>query len=325
MAKNGVDRREHAGAARLQAVERAGGGEAFQHAFVDGARIDAAGEVGNVLERLVVARGENAVDRLAADAAQRRERIVNGAALDVELDAGAVDRRRLDLDAEPLGLGAEFGELVGVAHVERHRGGEELDRIIRLHVGGLIGDQRIGRGVALVEAVIGEALQQFEDRLRLARLDAARDRAGDEAGALRLHFAADFLAHGAAQQVGLAERIAGQDLRRLHHLFLIDDDAVGLAQDRLELGMDVFGRFEPLLARAIGRDVRHRPRPVERDQRDDVLEAVGAHVDQRAAHPRAFHLEHADGVAAGQHLVGFLRRRAAGWTDRPRPRAGAPA
>ena len=192
VAKHGVDRREHAGAARLQAVERAGGGEAFQHAFVDGARIDAAGEVGNVLERLVVARGENAVDRLAADAAQRRERIVNGAALDVELDAGAVDRRRLDLDAEPLGLGAEFGELVGVAHVERHRGGEELDRIIRLHVGGLIGDQRIGRGVALVEAVIGEALQQFEDRLRLARLDAAGDRAGDETGALAPAFRCGF-------------------------------------------------------------------------------------------------------------------------------------
>ena len=60
-----------------------------------------------------------------------------------------------------------------------------------------------------------------------------------------------------------------------------------------------------VLARAIGRDVRHRARPIQRDQRDDVLEAVRAHVDQRAAHALAFHLEHADRLAAGQHLVGF--------------------
>ena len=89
---------------------------------------------------------------------QRRQRIVDGVAGDLELDAGTVDRGRLDLDRQPLRLGAEFGELVGVAHAERHRRGEELDRIVRLHVGGLIGDQRVGGGVALVEAVVGEPL-----------------------------------------------------------------------------------------------------------------------------------------------------------------------
>ena len=87
----------------------------------------------------------------------------------------AIDRGRLDLDAEPLGLGAEFGELVGVADVERHRGGQELDRIVRLHIGGLIGDQRVGRRVALVEAVIGKSRQQLENRLGLAGIDAALD------------------------------------------------------------------------------------------------------------------------------------------------------
>jgi hypothetical protein len=71
-------------------------------------------------------------------------------------------------------------------------------------------------------------------------LDAALDRAFDEVLALRLHLRTDLLAHGATEQIGLAERIAGEDLRGLHHLFLIDDDAIGLFQDRLELGMDVF-------------------------------------------------------------------------------------
>ena len=69
--------------------------------------------------------------------------------------------------------------------------------------------------------------------------------------------------------------------------------------------MDVIRLLDAMLARAIGRDVRHRARPVERDQRDDVLEAVRAHVDQRPPHARAFHLEHADRLAARHHLVGF--------------------
>ena len=90
--------------------------------------------------------------------------------------------------------------------------------------------------MALVEAVFGEPLEQIEDRVGLVTLDAVLDAALDEMLALILHLLADLLAHRAAQQVGVAEREAGKDLRGLHHLLLIDDDAEGLLQDRLELG-----------------------------------------------------------------------------------------
>jgi hypothetical protein len=80
--------------------------------------------------------------------------------------AAEVDVRRLDLDAEPQRLGAKF-ELVGVVEFERHRRRQELHRIMRLHVGGVIGHQRVSRRVALVEAVVGEFGEQFEDRVGL--------------------------------------------------------------------------------------------------------------------------------------------------------------
>mgnify|MGYP003693796883 CR=1 FL=1 len=194
-------------------------------------------------------------------------------------------------------------ELVGVVEFERHRRRQELHRVMRLHVGGVIGHQRVGRGVALVEAVVGEFCEQFEDRVGLPFRHAVLDRAGDEDRALLLHLGADLLAHRAAQQVGVAERIAGHHLRDLHHLFLIDDDAERLLQDRLQDRMQIFRLLVAVLARAIGRDVRHRARAIERHQRDDVLETVGPHVDQRAPHALAFHLEHADHIAARQHLV----------------------
>ena len=62
-----------------------------------------------------------------------------------------------------------------------------------------------------------------------------RDRFGHE---LRVLFP-----HGFAQDVGVAEREAGEGLNDLHDLLLVDDDAVGLFQDGLEKGMVVHDRL----------------------------------------------------------------------------------
>ena len=45
------------------------------------------------------------------------------------------------------------------------------------------------------------------------------------------------LAHGLAQDVGLAQGEAGQGRGDLHDLLLVDHDPVGLLQDRLERGV----------------------------------------------------------------------------------------
>ena len=129
-------------------------------------------------------------------------------------------------------------------------------RVVRLQPGGLIGEQRIGGGVALVEAVAGELVDQVEQLVGLWRIDVVCRATLDEARALGVHFRLDLLAHGAAQQVGFAERIAGQHLRGLHHLFLIDEDAVGFGEDRL---------------RASGADRRSAPRPFLRSPNSGIL------------------------------------------------------
>ena len=302
---------EHPRTIGIQRVERAGGGQALDHALVDRARIHPRCEIRQRGEQPVLARLHDQFDRLRADAFEARQRVIDGAVADFEGRAGAIDRGRLDLDAEPLRLGAKFRELVGIAEVERHRRRQEFDRVMRLHVGGVVRHQRVGRGVALVEAVIGELRQQFEDGVGLAFRHVVLHGAGDEDRALLFHLRADLLAHRAAQQVGVAERIAGHHLGDLHHLFLVDDDAEGFLQDRLEHRMQIFRLLVAMLARAIGRDVRHRTRAIQRHQRDDVLETVGPHVDQRPPHALAFHLEHADHVAARQHLVarGIVERQ----------------
>ncbi len=224
--------------------------------------------------------------------------------LDAEDGLGRVDVGRQQPDAETAELLAEAVELVRVGEVEGHRRGEELQRIVGLEVGRLIGDQRVGGRVRLVEAVSGELADQLEDLARLRLGHAARDGAADEGRALLVHLLLDLLAHGAAQQIGAAERIAAQLLGDLHHLLLVDHDAVGLAQDVLERRIEIVGLLLAVLAADVARDVVHRARPVEGDDGDDVLEGVGLQLAQHVPHAGAFQLEHADGVAAAQQLEG---------------------
>jgi hypothetical protein len=94
----------------------------------------------------------------------------------------------------------------------------------------VIGEQRIGGRVALVEAIAGELVDQVEQFVGLVRLDVRNFLAARHEAQALVHFRLDLLAHRAAQQVGIAQRIARQDLRGLHHLFLIDEDAVGFGQ-----------------------------------------------------------------------------------------------
>ncbi len=159
----------------------------------------------------------------------------------------------------------------------------------------------------LVEAIACELVDQVEQLVRLGLGDVVHLRAAlDEQRALRVHLRLDLLAHRAAQQVGAAERIAGQDLRGLHHLFLIDEDAVGFLEDTLQQRVRIFDRLQALLTPPEHRNIVHRTRAIERDERDDVAEIGRPHRRQRAPHPFGFELEHAHRLTA---LEQFIDRR----------------
>ncbi|MCY1493744.1 hypothetical protein D9M68_275870 [compost metagenome] len=176
---------------------------------------------------------------------------------------------------------------------------------MRLHIGGLVGDDGVSRCVRLVEAVVGELGEQVENQVRLRLRHFVLHGAVDEAGALLIHFLLDLLTHGAAQKIGFAERVAREHLGDLHHLLLVDDNALRFLEQMVDLRMNRLDFFLAMFASIVDRDVLHRARAIERHQRDDILDAVRPHADQRLAHAGAFHLEHANRFAARQHLIGL--------------------
>ena len=158
----------------------------------------------------------------------------------------------------------------------------------------------------LVETIARELGHQFEDVIGARRVNALVIGAADEALLLGVHLGLDLLAHGAAQEIGFAQRITRQHLGDLHHLFLIDDDAVGFLEQRLKQRMKIIRLLIAFLAGDEARDIVHRAGTIECVDGDDVLDAVGMHLAQHITHAGTFQLEHAHRVAMAQHVVGLL-------------------
>ena len=185
-----------------------------------------------------------------------------------------------------LAMPSEEREL-GVEH-GRHEG----HRVVGLQVGGLVGQVGVGDAVALVEAVAGEGLDLVPEVRRLLRRHASAGGAVDE---LRLHLGHDvglLLAHGLAQRVRVGHAEARHRHGDQHHLLLVDDDAVGLLQDRLHLGREI-AELLALLALDVLVDQRHGARPVEGVQGGELFEARRLDPPQQVGHAARLKLEDA--------------------------------
>ena len=114
------------------------------------------------------------------------------------------------------------------------------------------------------------------------------------------------LADGLAQVVRLGGAEPAEAAGDGHVLLLVDGHAVGRLQDGAQGFVVVDDRARVLLVARVRRDVLHRPRPVEGDDGDEVLELRGADIVQRLLHAGALELEHPGGVAPREHPVGLL-------------------
>ena len=145
-------------------VERADLDERLEHLAVAQAQVDPRAEVGQRAERAaLVPRRDDRLDRALADVLDGQQAEPDRLAVDRELEVARVDVRRQDRDAQPPALGDRRRDLLLV----RAEGGEDarhvLDRVVRLEVGGLVGDEPVAGRVRLVEAVALEGLEGGED------------------------------------------------------------------------------------------------------------------------------------------------------------------
>ena len=296
-----------------QLAQRADPDERLEHPLVREPEVDPRAEIRQRLERAArFARGDDRLDRALPDILDRDQPEADGLALDRELDAGAEDVGRSDLDAHPPALGDGGGHLLGVVAEGCQHGGHVFDREVRLQVCGLVGDQPVAGRVCLVEAVALERLEGLEHGIDDLRLDATLGRLGDELLALRPEDGRLLLADRKPQSVGLRSCEAAQGDRGGHDVLLVDEDPVGLLQVGLEQRVQVGHRLLAVLAPNVGGNVVHRPGSVQGDQGGEVVYGRGAEVADVAAHARRLELEDAGRLAGGEELecLGVVERDA---------------
>ena len=301
-----VEHGEQLAAPSLERVERAAADKALDGALRERPRIDARTEIDERRERAVLrALLRHDFQRVFADVAHGREAEADRGAVDREIRLARVDVGRQDGDAHAAALLDVTRNLVRVHDARQHRR-HELLRVMRLEIRRLPRDKRVRRAVRLVEAIVGEMRQQIENRIGEPHLDAVLFAAVEEVLLLPHQDLRFFLAHRAAQEVGLPEREAREHLHDLHDLLLIQHDAERLLEDRFEERMHV---CDFLLAVAAGDEVldharAQRPRAVERDRRDEVGEFLRREVFDELRHAARFHLEHGARLAVAEHLRG---------------------
>ncbi len=198
----------------------------------------------------------------------------------------------------------ERNQPVRVVEVRGHNSGHERRWVMCLEVRSLVRKHSVRGRMRLVESVTGKLLHQVENACCCLLRNAAFRRPGHEYLALFRHFLRLLLTHCASQQVSTAQRVSGEHLRDLHHLFLVQNDAVGFLQRRLEVGMQVVDIIlvdcMPVRDEVIDHARLQRARPEQRDKCDEVIEAIRSHALYEVAHTAGFELKHCGRLRTAQ-------------------------
>ncbi len=100
---------------------------------------------------------------------------------------------------------------------------------MRFKISSLICQISIRDTMTTVKAVVGKLRHQMENLGGFFAFYLSGNRTLDKLFFVQCHFIALLFAHRPPHQIGFAESVAGENLRELHNLFLIDKDAVSIA------------------------------------------------------------------------------------------------
>ena len=145
-----VESREEPCARLPERVEGAGFDQALHHTSIDEAEIDTPAEVGQAREGSRLARLDDRVDGGGAHVLDGGEAEVNGLAEHGEACARDAHGGRLHPESHAAALFHVLNDLVGLLHFGGEQSSHELDGIVRLEIGGLVGDEAVTRRVRVV-------------------------------------------------------------------------------------------------------------------------------------------------------------------------------
>ena len=291
-----------------QSVERTRLYQRLEHLFIGRAKVNILAEIIKALELLtLVPRCDYLLHRLTADALNGRKTESNHFLLLItvtfiqrrKINPALIYIRRQNLNPHPAALTDIINDLIRITHLVRQQRRHKLDRPVRLHIRRLIRNKRIPRRVTLIETVPRKPLNQLEYLLGLLRFQSLLRTPLDESLFLLRYGPGLFLADCLNQRIRLPQRYVTEPVANPHHLLLVNHDAVRFFEHLFHNRMRQLPP-RPVLAVNVISNQNHRPRPVQRVGRYQILNPVRHHLHQQILHPARLELEHSLRLTAGE-------------------------
>ena len=209
--------------------------------------------------------------------------------------------RRQNLNPNSAALTDIINNLVRITHLVRQQRRHKLDRPVSLHIRSLIRDKRISRRVTLIETVPRKSLNQLKYLFRLLRLQPLLRTPFYKSLFLLRYGPGLLLTNCLNQRISLSQRYVTEPVAYPHHLLLVNHNAVRLVEHLFHNRMRQLPPRSVLAVNVITNQ-NHRPRPVQRVGRNQILNPVRNHLHQQILHPPRFELEHSLGLPTGEQF-----------------------
>ena len=154
---------------------------------------------------IALACGDQGMDGSISEVSNGREAKENALPHWGEVDTGAVHIRGKHRNPHGIAVGDVALNLLRYAGIHGQQRRHVGHWVVSLEVGGLVGHGAIGRGMALVEAVLGKEHHLVKEFVGHLGVNAPLTRPLNKDAAMLLHLRDFLLTHGAPQQVGFAE------------------------------------------------------------------------------------------------------------------------
>ena len=295
--------------AQAESVHGTAFDQGFHHPLVHLGQVHPAGEVKEVPEGPpFLPFLQDHGDRRIPHAFDGPQTEADGVAVHGKPGFTGIDVRRQYLDAHVPAHPDVPAHLVCHGDDAVQEGGHVFHWVVGLQPGGVVGHQSIGRGMGFVEPVPGKMLEQGKDLAAQFPADAV-----EFLGAVQEFFLHGIqqlgllFPHGPAQDVCFPQGESPQGGYDLHHLFLVEDDPVGVGHNGFHQGMEHLGRTSAVTAgdEVFGHAAAQGPGPVQGHQRDQILEPFRSQLFHQPGHAVAFHLEYRRRIPLAEHPAGL--------------------
>ncbi|MPM61893.1 hypothetical protein SDC9_108757 [bioreactor metagenome] len=255
-----------------------------------------------LIAAMTLAFSDDFLDKIASEAFDPAQAELDRLLLQRKFPIACIDVRIGNGDVAPLQFDEIFLHLIRVLVDGIQQSSEKRFRVMRLHVGKLVGYERISDRVRTVETVIGEPLDVIIHLLGRLLGIALPQRPFNKVFSFFIDSRLLFFAYRSSEDVRFPQAEASHFGRHLHNLFLINHHPVGHLKDGFQIWMEIIDCGQSFFPRNEEVDLFHRTRSIKRIDGGDIFDRFRPEFSQHILYAGGFELEYPIRIRSSEYI-----------------------